>query len=326
MRSEQEIKRIVDTIYGDAVTSLNRVAEVRQGAMADFHPASVDELLSVSSDVLSAVDAVVNACTCDGVILPKHILRVSVAGESVDTVIVSTKSKLKADYKYRKDVEVAVTPNLVVDMGKGVLDALVEMLYIDMARENMDGLNELLTKIFDENEIGLRFKFVIDHTSEADVLEITDDMVVFNADICKAHQVSSCGLMYGAEDDGYAAIIRQEATDNMLNALKSAQTTAQIVKSGIDIIKSLTSLPSRRRVSKILRKSYHRQAKYLGAVKSGIGYYNETVKIDGEEVEVFSLVNKDENGDMSVCLTPFSVETLFNIDYDVLGAVAEQTA
>ena len=68
--------------------------------------------------------------------------------------------------------------------------------------------------------------------------------------------------------------------------------------------------------------SYHRQAKFLNAVNAGVGYFNETVNVGGEDTEVFALVEKSEDGTLATILSPFNVKTLMNVDYDVVGALA----
>lgn len=320
MRSYGKIHEIVDTIHSGALAAINNVANVKASAIESYAGTTVDDALNLAAGVAKDIEAVVKAQNCDGLFLPKFLSRVLSVGDSADKVVISVRTKLNSSYKYRKDTTVAIDADFVKNVGDAYLTALFEMFYIDIANENIADLNTVIDGIIAENEIPYSVKFAVDHTTDADVLSITDDVVVFNASIDKAMRVSDIGIMRG-EDDDYSALITKAATDKFIAVLKTAQTTVQFMKSDNDVLKALTGLPTRKKASKLIRKSYHRQAKFLAGIKSGIGYYDETVIVDGEETDVFALVSKDEDGAMSVVLSPFDVKTLYNVDYDVLSAI-----
>lgn len=317
------IKRIADGIYAEVTRDIEEVARLRKEQVDSFEPKDVDDLLKFTSELTAAVEAMIRGTQVEGVSLPKFLLRIMSVGESTDKVIISVRSKLNSPYKYRKDTEVVRDANFIQNIGQAYLSGLFEMYYIDAASANMNELNDVIAQLLQENEIPIGFKFKVDHTTDADVLEITDDMVVFNASIEKAQNAADIGIVREGDDE-FSALIKQEAIEKFITAMKAVQTTAQLVKSRIPVITDLTGLATRKRVSKLIRKSYHRQARYLNIVKKGVGYYDETVKIDGEDVNVFALVGKAEDGTLSVVLKPFDVKTMFNVEFDVLEAVKQQ--
>lgn len=212
--------------------------------------------------------------------------------------------------------------DFVINMGTAYLDSLFEMFYIELAMENVEELNDILAEITKENEIPYTIKFIIDHTADSPIASITDDEVVFNAGISEALGLSSLGLLQSGDD--YNDLVRTNATNELVAVLKAAQTTPQLIKSKVKVINALLDLPTRKKASKIIRETYHRQARYLNKVKKGVGYYLDKVKVNDEEIEVFSLVEKAEGGEMTVILKPFDTKTLYNVDIDVLEAVKNQ--
>ena len=196
------------------------------------------------------------------------------------------------------------------------------MFHINEAMENIEALNAKVAGIIAENEIPYSFSFVVDANSSATVLSVNDNEVVFNASITRAQDIASLAIFRDGSE--YNNLIRQEATDNLVAALKSIQTPVQLIKGNVALIKEVTGVSTKKRASKLIRDSYHRQAKFLGKVKTGVGYFDETVKINGEDVEVFALVSKAEDGTIALVLSPFDVKTLYKVDYDVVEAVKAQ--
>lgn len=320
MKSNGQIKAIADGIYAEAMAGVESVAEVRKASIEGFKVANVDDLLKFMSDLCSDVEAVIKAPVVNGVSLPNFLSRVVSVGESTDSFIVSVRTKLTSPYKYRKDTEVQVSPTMVQDIANAYTAALFEMFYIEQAMENVDALNEVITQLLQENEIPYGFKFVVDHTSSADILTITDDEVVFNANVEKAMNISTIGIMRD-EETSFNAMLKQDAVEAFVSQVSAVQTTPQLLKGNVTVISELTGLPTRKKVSKLIRKSYHRQAKFLNAVKTGVGYFDETVKVGKDEVDVFALVEKAEDGSLSVVLKPFNVDDQTVVKYDVLKEV-----
>lgn len=324
MRTSKDIVRIADGIYAEAVNNVNKLAEVRKGVVASIAGKPAEEVINTVTELIDGIETGVKAPNVDGVKLPAYLSKVTYEADGSSEVTITVRTKLKSDYKYRKDAVVALDEDFIVNAGKVYIDALFDMFHIDEAMQNIEALNAKIAGIIEENEIPYSFSFVVDANSSATVLSVNDNEVVFNASITRAQDIASLAIF--REGSEYNNLIRQEATDNLVAALKSIQTPVQLIKGNVALIKEVTGVSTKKRASKLIRDSYHRQAKFLGKVKTGVGYFDETVKINGEDVEVFALVSKAEDGTIALVLSPFDVKTLYKVDYDVVEAVKAQLA
>lgn len=324
MRTNKEIVAIADGIYEEATTALANLSEVKKAQVSAIVGKTVEEGLDTIQAIIADVEAVLKAPRIDGVGLPAYLSKLTYDEGSTDKVTISVRTKLKSEYKYRKDTVVTVDDDFILNAGKAYIDALYDMFYIEQAIENVSALNDKIAEIIAENEIPFGFKFVVDASTDAVVLSINNDEVVFNANIAKAHEIANLGIFKSGDE--YNDLICKEATDKLVASLKAVQTPVQLIKGNVALIKEITGVSTKKRASKLIRGSYHRQAKYLNGVKAGVGYFEETVKINGEDVEVFALVAKAEDGTLSVVLNPFNIKDLFNVDFDVIAAVKEQLA
>lgn len=322
MRTNKEIVQIADGIYSDAMQALTTLADVKKEQLASILDKRVDESIDSIKSFISDIEAVLKAPRVNGVGLPAYLSKLTYSENSVDKVTISIRTKLKSAYKYRKDTIVTVDENFIINAGKAYIDALYDMFYIEEAVENVNALNEKIAEIIKENDIGYSFKFVVDANTDAIILSINNNEVVFNANIARAHDIASLGIFKSGDE--YSDLIRRESIDKLVTSLKAIQTPVQLIKGNVSLIKDITGVSTKKRASKLIRGSYHRQAKYLGRVKSGVGYFDEVVNINGEDVNVFALVAKDEDGTLSVVLNPFNVKDLFNVDFDVIEAVKKQ--
>lgn len=324
MRTNKDIVRIADGINEEAVNNITKLAEARKAAVAEMAGKPAKEVIGAVTEIIAGIEASVASPRVDGVGFPTYLSKVTYEDNDSSEVTVTIRTKLKSTYKYRKDVTVALDEEFIENVGKAYIDALFDMFYIDEATQNVEALNAKIASIIEENEIPYSFSFAVDANSTAIVLSVNDNEVVFNASIPRAHDIASLPIFKSGDE--YNDLICKEATDNLVEALKSIQTPVQLIKGGVDIIKEVTGVSTKKRASKLIRDSYHRQAKFLCKVKTGVGYYNETVNINGEDVEVFALVSKAEDGTIALVLSPFDVKTLSKVDYDVVEAVKAQLA
>lgn len=324
MRTSQEIKAIADGIYAEVSAGLNSLTDVKKGGVEAMLGKSGEDRLNDIVALVSDIEAVLKAPVVDGVSLPPYLSKVTYEDGNLDKVTITVRTKLKSTYKYRKDTVVNVDADFVASVGNAYVTALYDMFYIERAMENVDALNEKVSEILQAAEVPYSFRFAVDTDTDAMVLSINDSEVVFNANISRAHDVSSLGIF--KDGDEYDNIVRESSVEKIITSLKAAQTTVQLIKGNVPIIKDVTGVSTKKRASKLIRDSYHRKARYLGGTKSGVGYYDETVDIGGESVNVFAIVSKAEDGEISVVLSPFDVKTLYNVDFDVVVAVKEQIA
>lgn len=324
MRTNKDIVRIADGINEEAVNNIDKLAEARKATVAEMAGKPAKEVIGAVTEIIAGIEASVASPRVDGVGFPTYLSKVTYEDNDSSEVTITIRTKLKSTYKYRKDVTVALDEEFIENVGKAYIDALFDMFYIDEATQNVEALNAKIASIIEENEIPYSFSFAVDTNSTAIVLSVNDNEVVFNASVPRAHDIASLPIFKSGDE--YNDLICKEATYNLVAALKSIQTPVQLIKGGVDIIKEVTGVSTKKRASKLIRDSYHRQAKFLGKVKTGVGYYNETVNINGEDVEVFALVSKAEDGTIALVLSPFDVKTLYKVDYDVVEAVKAQLA
>lgn len=324
MKNSAVVKKIADGIYASILDGVGTLKDVKASKVEALKDMSVEEGLDAVTALAKDVEAVITAASEDGVFLPSFLSSLNATGGSFNSVTLSVRSKLKASYKYRKDITVEINDDFIENLTQAYMTGLWDIFYIEQAIDNVAALNERISVILQENEIPFGIEFRVDHSTEAQVLEITDENVVFNVDIVRALNIPDLGIF--AEGDEYATLVNEEAVKNFVDSVKSAQTTVQLIKAKVGVIVDVTGLSTKKRASKLIHKSYHRQAKYLGRVKSGIGYFEDTVKVNGEDVDVFSLVEKTADGTLKVVLTPFDTKTMFSVDFDVIKAVEAQLA
>lgn len=319
MKTSSSINRVKDGIYAQCSSNLATLAEVRKSSVAELKKAGVDRGLAILSELLGSINSIVNAPVIEDLKLPECISKV----ETTDTdkftqFTLSIRSKLKAPIKFRQDTVIAVDDNVIENISKAFISALFEMFYNEVATANVAELNAKIEEICAQEEIPCMFSFQVADT-DAIVLSISDSKVVFNASITKALSISDLGIFQSG--DAYNELICREATARLVDSLKASTTTTQLIKGGVDLIKEVTGVSTKKRASKLIRASYHRKAQYLDAVKTGVGYFEDTVKIGKEDVKVFALVEKAEDGTLAVVLSPFDEATYMTVDFDVLKAL-----
>ena len=317
MYTSQEIKNMTDTLWGELMKKISEVAAVRVDSVKRAMK-NHKKLNEEAADWRDAVESVVGAVNYEGRYLPKFISKVTTDG---DTVSVIVRTKLASPYKFRSDAEFKLNADIVSQIGHHYADALVRMLHIEIARENVSGLNAVLAVLAESAESDITLEFDCIPDENAGVCDIDDNKVVVNIGVAEAHSIPSLGIMKD-DEDGYSAIIKEESQKEFINAIKTATTVAQLVKLKTPVLTELAGFSARRSSARLIKNAFHRQAQYLKTQKSGSGYYDETVDIGGEKVHVFAAVNKAEDGTMSVRLSPFDVATGLKVDFDVLAAIA----
>lgn len=318
MRTGEQITTIANSIYDKAVNSLNRIAEVHQGKVTGYTGDDIDAILNLASTVCGIIGDSVALQREGDVAMPKYLHRVT--SSDPQSITLTLRSKLNAPYKYRKDFVIDFSSNFIHDIGNAFISALFDMLYIELAQDNLNALNAKVAEICAENELPLQFRFVMNEDVKGDVSEITDTCLTLNVTLDKAlNKVAELGIMC-QDDDEYGETIRTEATSRLVESLKGYDITPQLLKADLAEISAMTSLPTKSKVSTVIRKAYHRNVVHLDKLKgAGIGYFNEDVQIGDDVVSVFALVSKDADGTKSIILHPFDVKSLMNVQYDVLA-------
>lgn len=317
MRTQKEIKTIANGIYSSAMDSLVKLEANKKSVVKGIAKKKDDDFSSIISQLVSDIETIIKGTYFEGISVPDFISKITtVQDEDGRTLKISIRSKLKAAYKFVRERNVTITDNIVEDIATFYIDALFEMFYLDMAHKNVTALNDKIAGIVKENEIPYTVVFVVSDTAKTIVNSITDNSLVLNASISEAHNIASLGLFY--EGSEYNDMVAAEAAKKLADELKAVQTPVQFLKSNNDLIKKLTGVSTKKRANKLIREIHHRKVENLDAVKQGIGYFNAEVEVAGEQVEIFALVEKSEDGTKTVILSPFNVKTLEKVDYNVL--------
>lgn len=318
MKTQVQIRETVNTLYDDALKTLALYEENNSSKVKGIADKSADESNKIVADITDAIETVVKGCiTDDGSKFPGFISKYDIKED--ETLVVALRSKLKADYKFNRAKEIKLSDNLIEEVSLFIVNALVEMYYVEVANENIKELNDKIAGIIEENEIPYTVKFVVSDTATSIVSSITDTSLVLNASVTEAHKIAEQGLFYSGNE--YNDMVAEKAAAQLADDLKAVQTPVQFLKSNSSLIKTVTGVSTKKRANKLIREVCHRKAENLDGVKQGIGYYTGDIDINGETVTVFALVEKAEDGTKSVILSPFDIKTLEKVDVDVLALI-----
>ncbi len=311
MRTKGVIKEIREQLYNNVVEQFQSSGALNEAAKAGV--TTVDDI----TKVITAVKSVISAANYEGNMLPDYLYSYKTfddASGKVASVALTVKTKLKADYPYKATVEFALDENFIKNVENHFVDTIFTIFDAELATDNLNGVNAVIADICKENEIPYDISFVLADTKTL-VTEITDTKIVFAANIDAAFGIATSTLFQSG--DAYSDKVREIAVAEFVEKIKACPNTVSIIKSHASIIDTLTDAKTKKRAERLIRKAYHRKAENLDVVKSGIGYYEGT----HNDTEIFALVEKAEDGTLSVVLKPFDIHTLVNVDFDVIAAI-----
>lgn len=308
-------KVLKETVEG-AKVSVEKIKDIKEPLINRLMTESDEgEIKNCLNTLVRDVDTIYTAQIVNGISLPQRIIKITYTGGNTFTL--TLRSKLKAQTKYLQKYEIKFSENILMEINRVFGEFLSDLFLIEVANENVGILNTKIRNICKEYNIPFTFGFdIIPEAGVPYVTSITDKEVRYSVDILNAKELSNLALLQSG--DRIKDLGQKDAEDDLVTALYAIQTTPQLIKSKIDLIKQVTGVATKKRANKIIREAYHRNAKYLGTLRTGNVYFNEMVDIDGVETDVFALIHKAEDGTLSVLLSPFDTETLFNVDFDVL--------
>lgn len=312
MVNSRTVDRVLKLSMQGAEHAVEKMKKVKHLTLSELITSDDEDILY--NDIVSLVNGVNTIYTAqivDDISLPQRIVKVNYDRSNKREFVLVLRSKLKAQTKYIMKRTLQITKNLIDDINAVFAEFLSDLFLIEVANENVNELNEKLRK-FCKEYLPYVIQFDINPEAVNYVTQISDDEIHFSVDIANAKYIYDLGFMSKDVE------IETEASSDLLNSLLSVQTTTQLVKAKVDLIKRVTGIATKKHANKILRECYHRNAKYLDSLKTGDAYFSNIVKIDGEDVDVFAIIHKDIDGTLSVRLHPFDIDTLFNVDFDVL--------
>lgn len=320
MYKNSEIKATAQALYGEYLTMLDKLSQVKGKEMKAVVKGKYDEAHEAASEICNVIDSAFRSTMVEGVCVKDFFMSIKTFEKDgkLSHIEFNIRSKIGSPIKYKERAEIVASDNFLKDVGEVFATALIQMYYISAARDNIAEVNAYLKDLCEKNEIPYTVAF--EASTDGDyVVDIADDHITFGATLTGAFNASSLAEFQGG--DGYLDLVKAEEEAKLIETLKSCQTPVQLIKAKVSMISKLTEANLRKRADRILRLTYHKQAIYFNQVNSGIGYYTDTVKVGGEEVQIFALLAKDKEGKITTVLKPFDVKTLLNVDYDVVKAV-----
>lgn len=313
MRKQTEIVATAKAIYAEAQTACIDANKSKVAALIEAAKSGdTDKILDVVTDIQRSVETIIAGTYVDNEHFPDFISKVSA---SVADVEVSIRTKLRLDYKIVNKTHIAYTESFVEDFVRFYLDSLCTMYYVEIGKAQIKVLNKVLVDIMTEAGLKYVLEFAVDAKADTLVNEISDEKLVLNATLSEALNLSNYGICRSGDE--FSELVAKEAKEDLINAFKACPTTVTVLKSNIKLIKDITEVSTKKRATTLIRAAYHKNANTLDNVpagKSAIGYVDKTV---GEQ-SIFALVKKDEEGKMSVVLTPFDQVTYENVDVAVI--------
>ena len=322
MLSVNTVNKVLKETIEGAKNSVEKIKDVKESMIETIMTSKdIDVVKQNINYLVKDVDTIYTAQVVNGISLPQRIVKVQYDGGMEFVLIL--RSKLKAETKYMQKKEIRFTKNMLYDISDFFAEFLTDLFLIEVANENVGILNEKIKEICKDFKIPYTFGLdIIPEAGVPYVTKITDNEVRYSVDILNAKYLSELPLLQSG--DRIKDLGQKDAQDDLVTTLYSIQTTPQLIKSKIDLIKQVTGVATKKHANKIIRECYHRNAKYLDSLKTGDAYFSNIVMIDGEEVNVFAIIHKDIDGTLSVLLHPFDIDTLFNVDFDVLAEIKNE--
>lgn len=325
MKTNLEIINEANALYINIQSALKRAKEEHAGLLMKIGGNSVEEDLSKVDSLMKVISSVIASAQGDTLKLPDFLCNVKTTDENtLSSVVLTVSSKLKAEDKFKTKAIIDINESLIDNMAKVFTDTLFNEYYMQEGRNNLYDVNAKIRELNDEYGISKTIEFVCDGGSDV-VADITDSVIKLRVVPDMALRASEMGIMTqvpevaeGEENvSSYEALIYNEAVKAYVNSMSEIKITPQVLKGKIPVVEELVDLHTKKRVNKIIRKNYHKQAGSFKDNQTGIGYFNEKV----DDVDVFALVRKNEDGSMEYVLSPFDVVNLKGVDIDVISKV-----
>ncbi len=321
MRTKAEIFETRAALFKQIGTCVDTYAENNKGKVELLQETKdFDKGISILSELLGGLESIIEAPVVNDICMPPFIAKIETRNtDKLMSFTLIIRSKIKAVVKCKRERDFIIKDTLIVDMALFMLEVLFEMYLNEMALENINALNARMAQICTEADIPQRVWFTL--SDDKTVINYIDDkVIIFNADRDKALDIQSNSIFLAG--DSYKDIVCKEAVDKLVSLLKTCETTPQILKGNINLIREVTGLVTKKRASKLIRESYHRNVNALLKLREGVGYYEDVVNLDGVDTKVFALIQKDsETGKYKIVLKPFDEVSLFNVNFDVLKAI-----
>lgn len=326
---------IVKEVHGKALASVQNYATLKEGMVLDINSGKVEEEINKVPGMCRDLVSFLRSSAPVGVYIPDCSMDVVTTDiDTLKSVRLTVRNKGKNSRKYKRVYNVTVDINLVNNLFAVIEASLMEMFYSNVAFENLKEMNSRLATMCEEAGVSYKVEFTCDGT-ENKISYISDELLVLNTSVTGALNIGSLMFMCDTvNDDNFVKYVQQDAYDSIVKSISACQTTVELSCARIFEFQELTgdkksseSVYARRAVRKHIRQIVSKNSTASGRIVAGATYYYSARKdIDGQEVEVFGLVQADEDKKFHVLLSPYDVRNLTRVDVDLLGLIEKERA
>ena len=267
-------------------------------------------------DVVKKIQSIMIACIPEGLNIPKVAMYVSAAGfddiSLINIKITNTIVSLRK-FSYALTVTKDNSTEKIFDF---LMNVYVALVIDELINENLSKVNDVLFQIVAESGIEYNIKIVSPLGNEGKVIAyISDDEIAFVADENKVFELNNIIVLMDGATDVISEEVIQDHYKTIVEEISTAQTTPQLVGiHGGALISYVCGISSRVKPITMIKKSCTKNVLKLSGDKDAIAYFSKD--------DVYSIVARRE-GNFEILLSPFDVNTLCKVDYDVLGEIVK---
>lgn len=193
-------------------------------------------------------------------------------------------------------------------------EAYANLLEDVIANENLEEVNTLLAEVCEMAGVSYRVSIETPlNNNGKKLLDISDTEVVFVADMDRLFALDDVLVLHPVDD-----LVSEEMIANAKKAMADeiglCQTTPQLVGAhGGSLVKYISAIGSQVKAITLIRKVASKNVKRLTGKKDTAAYF--------EDGDVYALMARVD-GNLQVVLTPFDVNTLMNVDRDIVAELS----
>lgn len=304
------------------MVTLNEVVEILEQFTSDaksmFEESkanfNLDEAMRVSGDVdevrnvVAKIQNVMIGNIPTGVSIPRVSKYVSASGEGgvISVVNIKITNKINSDKKFSFATSITQgnADEKVFDFMLAVYSELIED---ELANRNIARVNDVLMQLTAEAGVDYSVRVVSPMGNDGKKLSaISDDGIVFVADPIKVFQLENILVLFESATDLISEEVIQADFNKLVDELRTAQTTPQLVgiRGGL-LVSYVCDISKRGKAFTLIKKVCNKNIEKQTSAKDYIAYFAKE--------DVFALVEQ-KKGVKSVLLSPFNVDTFLKVD------------
>ena len=283
---------------------------------------NIDELMENNDvdGIVSAVERiqeVMIGSVPEGIVVPRVTRYISASDTDVDSIsIVNVRltNKVNSDKKWAYPFT-TIRGNATKKVFDFMLSVYTALIVDILISENLLKVNDVLMQLTAEAGVDYGIRVVSGLGTDGNKIKfISDDEVVFVADEERAFELDDVIVLLDGETDTISEETIQSNYQELVEELRTAQTTVQLVgMQGGLLVAYVCDISKRVKPITLIKKVSGKNVFKLNTDKDVTAYYLK----DG----VFALVAQ-RGGMKEVILSPFDTETLVNVDVDIASELA----